>query len=85
MNIQTVGIDLAKDVFQVHAVDHHGHTVLKKRLNCKQLRPFFATLPICTIGIEACRSASYWARQLESLGHEVRSIDNAPTGGQQPA
>ncbi len=74
MNIQTVGIDLAKDVFQVHAVDQHGHTVLKKRLNRKQLRPFFATLPSCIIGIEACSSASYWARQLESLGHEVRQM-----------
>ncbi|WP_428606608.1 IS110 family transposase [Sedimenticola sp.] len=74
MKIQTVGIDLAKDVFQIHAVDKHGHTVLQKRLSRKKLMPFCATLPSCTIGIEACSSSSYWARQLQSLGHEVRQI-----------
>lgn len=74
MNIQTIGLDLAKNVFQVYAVDQHGHTVFKKRLNRNKLLPFFATLPCCTIGTEACSSASYWARQLQRLGHVVRQM-----------
>jgi transposase len=72
MNIQTVGIDLAKDVFQVHAVDQRGRTILQKRLSRKNLMPFLATLPSCTIGVEACSSSSYWARRLQELGHSVR-------------
>jgi transposase len=71
MNVKTIGIDLAKNVFQVHGVDEKGHQILKKRLSRKQFLPFFANLPHCTIGIEACGSSNYWARQLQRLDHDV--------------
>lgn len=72
MNITRVGIDLAKTVFQVHGVDERGKTVLRKQLKRAQLLGFFANLPRCVIGMEACGSAHYWARKLSSLGHEVK-------------
>jgi transposase len=64
MNISTVGLDLAKAVFQVHGVDKAGKVVLKKALKRAQVSPFFANLPPCLIGMEACGSAHYWARKL---------------------
>lgn len=72
MQITTVGVDLAKNVFQVHAVDAHGKTVLKKQLKREQMAPFFANLPACLIGMEACGSAHHWARKLQTQGHTVR-------------
>lgn len=72
MQITTVGVDLAKNVFQVHAVDAHGKTVLKKQLKREQMAPFFAKLPPCLIGMEACGSAHHWARKLQTMGHTVR-------------
>jgi transposase len=72
MQITTVGLDLAKTVFQVHGVDARGKTVLRKSLRRAQLMPFFAQLPVCLIGMEACGSAHYWARQLTKLGHTVK-------------
>ena len=72
MNITTVGIDLAKKVFQVHGVDERGKAGLKKQLKRAQVLPFFANLPPCLIGMEACGSAHYWARKLEQLGHTVK-------------
>ncbi len=72
MNITTIGIDLAKKVFQVHGVDEHGKACLKKQLKRAQVLPFFANLPPCLIGMEACGSAHYWARKLEKLGHTVK-------------
>jgi transposase len=72
MNITTVGIDLAKNVFQVHGVDHHGKVVLKKQLKRAQMAPFFANLSLCLIGMEACGSAHHWARKLQAMGHTVR-------------
>jgi len=72
MNPTTVGIDLAKSVFQVHGVDQHGKTVLRKQLKRAQVAVFFANLPACVIGMEACGSAHFWARKLQTLGHEVR-------------
>lgn len=74
MKVTTTGIDLAKSVFQVHGVDEHGKTVLKKQLKREQVAPFFANLPTCLIGMEACGSAHHWARKLQSLGHTVRLI-----------
>src|SRR5699024_6165181 len=70
--VTTVGIDLAKDVFQIHGVDKHGKTVIKKQLRRKQMAEFFANLPACRIGMEACASAHYWARKLSSFGHTVK-------------
>ena len=74
MNVITLGIDLAKNVFQIHGVDPKGKTVLQKRLPRSKLLPFLANLQPCLIGIEACGSSSHWARQLRSFGHEVRQI-----------
>jgi transposase len=72
MQITTVGIDLAKAVFQVHGVDAHGKTVLRKQLKRTQVAEFFANLSPCLIGMEACGSAHYWARKLQGFGHTVR-------------
>lgn len=72
MKLTTVGIDLAKNVFQVHGVDERGKPVLKKQLKRDQLAPFFAVLAPCLIGMEACESAHHWARKLQAFGHTVK-------------
>ena len=72
MKITTVGLDLAKSVFQVHGVDVRGKAVLRKQLKRSEMATFFANLPSCLIGMEACSSAHHWARKLMALGHEVR-------------
>ena len=72
MEITTAGLDLAKHVFQVHGVDASGNVVLKRRLRRAQVHAFFAGLKPCLIGMEACATAHFWARQLRELGHEVR-------------
>ena len=72
MKITTIGIDLAKAVFQVHGVDDRGKAVLRKQLKRKDMLSFFANLELCLIGMEACGSAHYWARKLSELGHTVR-------------
>ena len=64
MKITTVGIDLAKSVFQVHGVDERGKAVLRKQLKRAEMLKFFANLPPCLVGMEACGSAHYWARKL---------------------
>ena len=74
MKITTVGIDLAKNVFQVHGVDGHGKAVLKKQLKRDQFATYFANLEPCLIGMEACGSAHHWARKLQGLGHTVKLI-----------
>ena len=72
MNITTAGIDLAKNVFQVHGVDERGKAVVQKRLRRKQVLIFFAQLPPCLVGMEACGGAHYWARKLQAQGHTVK-------------
>jgi transposase len=72
MNVTTVGIDLAKNVFQVHGVDARGKAVLRRQLRREQLAAFFGNLPPCLVGMEACASAHHWGRTLERLGHSVR-------------
>jgi transposase len=72
MKITTVGIDLAKNFFQVHGVDAHGKVVLRKQLRREQMAAFFVNLPPCLIGMEACGSAHHWARKLQGMGHTVR-------------
>lgn len=74
MNIKRIGLDLAKQVFQLHAVDRHEHPVLRKTLHRSQVLTFFARLEPCLIGIEACGASHYWARELNRLGHTVRII-----------
>ena len=72
MKITTMGIDLAKNVFQVHGIDERGKAVLRKQLRRSQVAVFFGNLPPCLIGMEACASAHYWARTLQCFGHTVR-------------
>lgn len=74
MNITTAGLDLAKNVFQVHGVDERGNAKLRKQLKRAQVMGFFANLPPCLIGMEACGSAHFWARKLTELGHTVKLI-----------
>lgn len=77
MQITTIGLDLAKRVFQVHAVDASGDVVVRKALRRSQVLPFFTKLPPCLIGIEACGTSHHWARELTRLGHEVRMMPPA--------
>ncbi len=72
MQISTVGIDLAKRVFQIHGVDQDGNIILRKQLRRAQVLSFFAKLPPCLVGMEACGTSHYWAREIGTLGHEVR-------------
>jgi transposase len=74
MKLTTIGIDLAKNVLQVHGADENGKAVLKKQLKRAQVLPFFADLTPCRIGMEACGSAHHWARKLQALGHMVQLI-----------
>jgi len=72
MKITTIGIDLAKNVMQIHGTDVHGNTVLKKQLRRSQVVEFFVKQERCLVGMEACGSAHHWARKLEQMGHTVR-------------
>jgi len=72
MKVTRIGLDIAKNMFQVHGVDEHGEVVLRKALKRDKVAEFFAHLPPCLIGIEACGSAHHWARTLAQLGHTVR-------------
>ncbi|MEN3802751.1 IS110 family transposase [Aeromonas veronii] len=72
MNVKTIGIDLAKAIFQIHGVNEHGKCLFNKQLKRAQMISFFANLPPCLVGMEACSSAHYWARKLQGLGHTVK-------------
>lgn len=76
MEITTVGLDLAKNVFQVHGISNTGEVVVR-RLRRAQMIPFFNKLPPCLVGLEACGTSHYWARELTALGHEVRLMPPA--------
>jgi transposase len=75
--VSTVGIDLAKSVFQVHGSDQSGTVVLRKKLRREQVVAFLSTLPRCVVAMEACASAHYWAREIAALGHKTRLIPPA--------
>jgi len=77
MQVSTVGLDIAKNVFQVHGVDAAGRTVLRRKVRRDQLLKLFASLEPCLVGMEACATAHHWARQLGALGHEVRLMPPA--------
>jgi transposase len=70
--VVTIGLDIAKSVFQVHGVNSKGDAVLRRQLKRARMLPFFAKLPPCLIGIEACNNSHYWARELAALGHDVK-------------
>ena len=75
--ITTIGLDIAKSVFQVHGVDTQGNVVLRRQLKRRYLLVFFQKLPPCLIGIEACASSHHWSRELQALGHTVRLMPPA--------
>ena len=77
MEITTVGLDLAKNIFQVHAVDASGKTAFNKALRRAQVLPFFAKIPPCLVGMEACSTAHHWGRELAKLGYDVRLLPPA--------
>src|SRR6202045_3162071 len=70
--VSTIGLDIAKSVFQVHGVDVAGAVVIRKRVSRARVLEYFSDLPPCLVGIEACPSAHHWGRQLQALGHTVR-------------
>src|SRR3979490_1029245 len=72
MQISTIGLDLAKNVFQVHGIDANEKVLVRKQLRRSQVIAFFSALPPCLGGMEACATAHHWARELSKLGHEVR-------------
>ena len=76
-SVTTVGLDLAKFVFQVHGVDASGRVVVAKTVKRKNVLAFFAALPPCRVGLEACGSAHHWARELIKLGHDARIMPPA--------
>ncbi len=75
--IITVGLDLAKNVFQLHGADASGRVLLRRKLRRGQVLEFLAGLPSCTVAMEACGGAHYWGREIGKLGHEVRLIPPA--------
>jgi transposase len=74
MKVSTIGLDLAKNVFQVHGISDNGTVIVRRRLRRAEVVPFFSSLPPCLIGMEACGTSHYWARELAKLGHEVRMM-----------
>jgi hypothetical protein len=70
--ITTIGLDIAKSVFQVHGVDAAGQVVIRRQLKRRFVLSFFEKLPPCLVGIEACASSHHWCRELQALGHKVR-------------
>jgi transposase len=74
MTIETLGVDIAKNVFQLHGVNRNGHVVLKRRVMRDQLLSTLTQIERCTVVIEACTGAFYWARKFEAFGHEVKII-----------
>ena len=72
MQVSTIGVDLAKNVFQVHGVDSAGHVVVSRQLRRRQIIEFFGKIPPCLVGMEACGTAHHGAREVSKLGHTVR-------------
>jgi transposase len=70
--VTTIGVDLAKNVFQVHGIDASGQPVIRRQLKRSQVLPFFKKQAPCLVGMEACASGHHWAREVSKLGHDVR-------------
>ena len=75
--VTTIGLDIAKSVFQVHGVDAAGQVVVRRQLKRRYVLAFFQKLRVCLVGIEACASSLYWSRELQALGHSVRLMPPA--------
>ena len=82
MKITTIGLDIAKNVFQVHGIDAAEKVVVRKQLRRGQVLAFFRALPRCLIGIEACATSHCWARELTKLGHQVRLMLSRTSWGE---
>ena len=78
--IRTIGLDIAKSVFQVHGVDAAGQVVIRRQLRRSYVLPFFQKLPPCLIGIEACASSHHWSRELQAHGTDRRSLRRTKFG-----
>ena len=76
-SITTIGLDIAKSVFQVHGIDAVGQVVMRRQLKRRYVLKFFEKLPPCLVGIEACASSHHWSRELQALGHTVRLMPPA--------
>ena len=70
--VSTIGLDIAKSVFQIHGVDADGTVVIRRRVGRAKVLEFFAKLPPCLVGMEACATAHQWARELKKFGHDAR-------------
>src|ERR1700674_1159766 len=75
--ITTIGLDIAKSVFQVHGIDAQGNVIVRRQLKRRYVLAFFQRLPPCLVGIEACASSHHWSRELQALGHTVRLMPPA--------
>src|SRR3984893_17720737 len=75
--ITTIGLDIAKSVFQVHGIDAEGNVLIRRQLKRRYVLAFFQKLPPCLVGIEACASSHHWSRELKALGHNVRLMPPA--------
>jgi len=75
--VTTIGLDIAKSVFQVHGVDAHGNVVVRRQLRRRQVLAFFKKLSPCLVGVEACATSHHWSRELQALGHTVRLMPPA--------
>jgi transposase len=75
--VTTIGLDIAKSVFQVHGVDAEGNVLIRRQLKRRYVLAFFETLPPCLVGIEACATSHHWSRELKALGHNVRLMPPA--------
>ena len=74
MQVTTIGLDIAKNAFQVHGVDAEGQPAVRRQLRRSQVLKVVAALEPCLVGLEACATSHYWARELAALGHEVRLV-----------
>ena len=75
--ITTIGLDIAKSVFQVHGIDAEGNVIIRRQLKRRYVLAFFQKVPPCLVGIEACASSHHWSRELKALGHTVRLMPPA--------
>jgi transposase len=75
--ITTIGLDIAKSVFQVHGIDAEGNVIIRRQLKRRYVLAFFQKLPACVVGLEACASSHHWSRELQALGHTARLMPPA--------